>query len=535
MIIQCENCKTRFKLADEKLKPGGVKVRCTNCKQVFSVVPPGPSPEAEKPAPPPASPVAQDTPEPSPPSPEGPEADTGSSGREETVVSASDQDLADQLSDPTGAEESSDDEFGAFDMGPEDDSENIDEDTFVSFDEGESDELADSDLSLDGLDEELGSGPAKEELADDLDFEDFEGDDETTSEPPDDFSFDDVETSDDSFDEGVSIGGDLGETFEMDDTGDEPLPALDGAFDDDDALPMDDAGTSIEFDTDESPSGEEGGAFGDSDAFDFSADTNSGEDFDDFGSEDVDEMPGGDEFSFEDNDFDTGLEIETEEKTADAPVETSVSEPEMPPQQFAEDSFKPKAETKSPPPAKKKKSSKSATFLLLIILIIGGGFAGLGWHFQTYDPMELYSKVQEQFLGKPQIDPNSKLAIGKLSSYFVENQSVGQLFVIEGEITNNNSQPRSAISVKGTVYDDKGGTLREQIVFCGNPIGHENLTKMSFNKVEERMNNQFGELLSNTDLKTGQAVPFTIVFKNLPQKVAEYSVIVADSRAGSND
>jgi predicted Zn finger-like uncharacterized protein len=40
MIVQCDHCKTKFNLPDEKLKPGGVKIRCTRCKEIFEV--PGP-------------------------------------------------------------------------------------------------------------------------------------------------------------------------------------------------------------------------------------------------------------------------------------------------------------------------------------------------------------------------------------------------------------------------------------------------------------------------------------------------------------
>ncbi|MBN1573416.1 MAG: zinc-ribbon domain-containing protein [Deltaproteobacteria bacterium] len=42
MIVQCDHCNTKFNLPDEKLKPGGVKIRCTRCKEIFEV----PGPEA---------------------------------------------------------------------------------------------------------------------------------------------------------------------------------------------------------------------------------------------------------------------------------------------------------------------------------------------------------------------------------------------------------------------------------------------------------------------------------------------------------
>jgi len=40
MVIQCPHCQARFKLPQDKVKPGGTKVRCTKCKIVFMVTPP---------------------------------------------------------------------------------------------------------------------------------------------------------------------------------------------------------------------------------------------------------------------------------------------------------------------------------------------------------------------------------------------------------------------------------------------------------------------------------------------------------------
>ena len=45
MIITCEQCQARFRMADEKLKPGGTKVRCSKCRHVFTVMPPEPAEE----------------------------------------------------------------------------------------------------------------------------------------------------------------------------------------------------------------------------------------------------------------------------------------------------------------------------------------------------------------------------------------------------------------------------------------------------------------------------------------------------------
>ena len=49
MIVECAQCQTKFKIADEKITPKGVKVRCSKCKNMFVVKPEGVEPPAEKP------------------------------------------------------------------------------------------------------------------------------------------------------------------------------------------------------------------------------------------------------------------------------------------------------------------------------------------------------------------------------------------------------------------------------------------------------------------------------------------------------
>ena len=47
MIIQCEHCQSRFKIADEKVPPQGAAVNCPSCKKRFPVYPPNsPPPQA---------------------------------------------------------------------------------------------------------------------------------------------------------------------------------------------------------------------------------------------------------------------------------------------------------------------------------------------------------------------------------------------------------------------------------------------------------------------------------------------------------
>ncbi|HZX66591.1 MAG TPA: zinc-ribbon domain-containing protein, partial [Myxococcales bacterium] len=37
VVVQCPNCQSRFRVADEKVSDRGVRVRCSACKTVFAV------------------------------------------------------------------------------------------------------------------------------------------------------------------------------------------------------------------------------------------------------------------------------------------------------------------------------------------------------------------------------------------------------------------------------------------------------------------------------------------------------------------
>lgn len=88
MIVQCEHCQTKYRIADEKVKGKGVKVRCAKCEHVFTVTPPENDLQATKtvppappaPEPPVPEPTGQEpigTEQPAPPAPSAPEPSDG--------------------------------------------------------------------------------------------------------------------------------------------------------------------------------------------------------------------------------------------------------------------------------------------------------------------------------------------------------------------------------------------------------------------------------------------------------------------------
>lgn len=515
MIIQCTECQTRFKLADEKMKPAGVKVRCTHCQVVFTALPPAkpateiPPPEVkshsglsdtadfsdlnfdEEPAP--AS-STQDKPEES-------DFDFGEFNME---------DLDETPSTPAATATSTASEPGLGDLEE------------FSFDEPETTPAAIKEV-------EAGELPPLEGFDLDDGFDNFdapEAPDEEQAEErlsTDEISFDDEE---------LSIGGDLGVTFDADDN-DGALPELDTTALGTQEFSFDDSPDEALFndDTDSKPTG----------PIEFSFDA----DDDPFALPDPEPVPDQETEPSAKNDF---IFEETEAEELPLPVREPEPLPEPPKPQVAPQQkgapSQPAAPSlrrsvKKPKTKKRKKRSgyRAPLLFLLLLIVAGAGYAYFGWQQGTYQPAILIEKAQllakGLFQGQFAQKETGQIEIVNLHSSFVTNQNAGSLFVVHGEARNDYQTARSTISVRGIIYDSQGKAILQQTAYCGNHLDEAALRTLPYSKIEETMNNQFGDALSNLNLDPGQAIPFTIVFRNMPDKVADFAVELADSRPGT--
>ncbi len=575
MIVQCEACQTRFRLADEKVKPGGTKVRCSKCKEVFTVTPPEPEPideavdfnssNMEK--------VAEDAPGEAAPAPESSHADA--SEPEAQPGAAAEHDSAPES---TESQESVELDFSALE-------------TEMGSDAGSGKELAE-DFSFADT-----SQPAEYEAESDIAEEgttspgtgfsiDGKPQEEQTVKGEADFgsSFEETEGHDGpvefDFNEETGSGSEAFESTETAFTAEDPEEPSDFSFDveepqtqdepteipsdddgDDNAFSFDDteaetpSASSEETDEpeefsfdDESPSGEESASDwdddspGDDTSFDFeeprfedgdspAASSTAGPEEDglQFGEIDLtgDGDASGDSGLQTDDDFSQAtMELQEE------PEQFRPSRPGAPPPSHDYDDEEP-----LPAPLPPKKSSLSRILLLLVLLLVVLGGAA-GYLFMQEGSLNLnivvkYLPFLQDYIGETSAGaPGDRIGIEIDGSSYVNGQA-GQMLVIQGAAVNNHQTTRSAITVKGVLLDAKGNSLLQQTVFCGNPLDASALQSMPFAAIEEAMNNQFGEGLSNMNVATGASIPFTIVFRTLPEGVANINVEVVDSKPGA--
>jgi hypothetical protein len=177
------------------------------------------------------------------------------------------------------------------------------------------------------------------------------------------------------------------------------------------------------------------------------------------------------------------------------------------------------------------KSSPLASVMRVLLLLLLGLLILGGVLIYMNGPEQVQQTLQ-QLLGQQTDRPpqTGQISLDNLEGSFINNQETGELFVIRGEAINKFNEPRASIQVKGVIFDANGKPLLQKTIFAGNPISDQELRSLPFNKLEELMGNQFGQSLSNMNVNTEQAIPFTIVFRDLPKNLSEFSVNVTSSQ-----
>lgn len=561
MVIQCPECSTRFNLSDAKIKPTGVKVRCAKCRHIFTVHPEAAAEEGE------ALLTLPPTPPPAEPSPEATATDSSDSDdlwggfvesdsepdTDQSPLSARDEAVAPEA---PAVEDVNIDELslGLADLPePEEEApatetvESDDWDGFAVEDFGLTAAPAEADSATDAA-EPLLTAPAEETIeeppamaAATAATEESTDTDETGAETADEFLIFAEEDTDvpaaaiapepeaqapatETLEEGLSL-----DDFSFE----EESPAL--APSDPEEFSFAESGVDDFFFAEETANdafsvaeAPRGTAKADEDIFNTDG-VDSGFATDLFGRTTEED----DGFNFDRIAF--GSEnVSSAEAQAPARATESLQLAEQPAERMAPKRPEPAPEAATgfvPPPKVRRKSHLSSVLriflLLLLLLLAAAGY--LIWQGGTSDLGQILQQLRS---GESSEAPAAQIRLPLPNSFFATNKSVGQIFVVQGEAVNGYPETRSAISVKGMLHDDKKQIRMQQTVFCGNVLSPETLKTASFGQIEEAMNNQFGNALSNLNIPAGKAIPYMIVFRNIPQEVTQFTVEVADSKPG---
>ncbi len=172
---------------------------------------------------------------------------------------------------------------------------------------------------------------------------------------------------------------------------------------------------------------------------------------------------------------------------------------------------------KAPP---KKRMNTSLLITLLIILLGAGGY-GL---YTLLDSMGIH--IVNSPAHKVQDPGNLKITPFDINSKFLDNTKIGKIFVITGKVKNEYPMNRGAIQVTGKLYTKDKKMAKAETVFCGNILSDIDITNLDAAAIQQRLQNRMGDNHINVQVKPGSAIPFMIIFTNLPDNLDEFTLEV---------
>jgi predicted Zn finger-like uncharacterized protein len=172
---------------------------------------------------------------------------------------------------------------------------------------------------------------------------------------------------------------------------------------------------------------------------------------------------------------------------------------------------------------------------LLILGVLGLAAAGL-W-LADFSQNAVAGKVLEYFslarqklgLGEPS---EGAITLEKVKGTFLDNQSIGRVFIIEGQAVNNRNESRSFIKIKGALLDKSGGKVEEKTVYCGNILSEKDLREMDRAAIEKSLSSHFGESFANINVPPRKSTPFMLVFMDFNKDAASKAAAGQPTKPG---
>ncbi len=176
----------------------------------------------------------------------------------------------------------------------------------------------------------------------------------------------------------------------------------------------------------------------------------------------------------------------------------------------------------------KSKSGFGKMVLVAIVLLMLAA-AGYGL-FTSFNMSVSQIPIIGSFMKTQTPDPgNFKLIAVDLNSKFDENRHAGKIFIITGMIKNEYAEPRSFIKITGKLYEPAKKLSHTEQVYAGNMFSELEYRSLDMEAIKNRLNNRHGQNSSNVNIQPGQAVPFMIIFSELPQQLEEFEVLIESS------
>ena len=170
-------------------------------------------------------------------------------------------------------------------------------------------------------------------------------------------------------------------------------------------------------------------------------------------------------------------------------------------------------------------------WLLLVLLVL----AGVGVGAYIFAPTLLNNagthsskekKIGEQKNSKAGV--LQKISLENVRPYFVKNEKIGQIFVVEGKAVNGFKIPKELIRLRIKLFDTAGTVIASREFYCGNVVSSFQLQVLGEDALGSALSAKVGILTNNTNIKPGEGVPFMVTFTNPSESLQEFGLDVVE-------
>ncbi len=172
-----------------------------------------------------------------------------------------------------------------------------------------------------------------------------------------------------------------------------------------------------------------------------------------------------------------------------------------------------------------KKMSKLLMSILVLVLCAGGG-AGAWWYMQQQS-----SEGSETAIATSQVSKSVELmTMRNVRQYYVKNEKIGDIFVVEGKVVNEFPEPKDLIEVEAAIYATNKSVLMAKKQLAGTVLSLFQLQVLGEEELETFLHSEIEILTKNTQVPKGGEVPFMVLFYNPPAEVAEFGVKILSAK-----
>ena len=119
------------------------------------------------------------------------------------------------------------------------------------------------------------------------------------------------------------------------------------------------------------------------------------------------------------------------------------------------------------------------------------------------------------------------LTMRNVRQYYVNNEKIGKVCVIVGDVRNEFPQPKALIRVEAAVYDKDKKPLAVKQQLAGSQLSLFQLQVLGEKELESFLQSSTDIYIRNSNVPPGGEVPFMVLFYVPSEKVAEFGVRIA--------